>query len=117
MVFDISRYDDKVYVSSYIREALVEVLNWTTLICDWRSVDVEIPYNLVFSSRSKPWGYRYRMLSDGEMRLIDVSTRSGLETVLVSLITNFCTTKYKNGVDGRDTLYRFVPQAKRGYRG
>lgn len=117
-MIDESRLDDKSYVCNYIRMSLEELLRWTTLECDWRSVDMEIPYNLVFSSLRQPWGYRYRLYdSNGGMVLVELSDVVGMEKVMISLISSFCRTKWGNSVDGKATLYRFIPQAKRAYRG
>lgn len=116
-MLDVNRLDDKSYVGNYIRKSLEEVLKWTTLKCDWRNVDIEIPYNLVLSSASQPWGYRYRLydIPKGIMTLVNIAEPQGLEEVLISLISNFCTTRWGNLVDGRATLYHFVPQAKKAY--
>lgn len=116
-MLDLSRLGDKNYVGNYIRKSLEEVLNWTTLKCDWYSINIEIPYNLVLSSASQPWGYWYRLydIPRGTMTLVNISEPKGLEEVLVSLISNFCTTEWGNSVDGRATLYHFVPQAKKAY--
>ena len=115
-MLDLSRLDDKSYISSYLRSSLEELLKWTTLECDWYSVDMEITYNLVFSSESLPWGYRYRLYdTKGNMTLVNLAEREGRERVLVSLISRFCRTKWGNMVDGRDTLYHFIPQAKKAY--
>lgn len=116
-MLDVNRLDDKSYVGNYIRKSLEEVLKWTTLKCDWRNVDIEIPYNLVLSSAKQPWGYRYRLydIPKGTMTLVNIAEPQGLEEVLISLISNFCTTRWGNLVDGRATLYHFVPQAKKAY--
>lgn len=110
------RLVDKKYVEEGIRRELTEVLSWTTLECDWGSVDVEIPYNLFFRSESKPWGYRYRLFSEGgELIMCNPAVRKDLELILIDLLSRFCKTKWGNSVDGRSTLYKFLPQAKRAF--
>lgn len=108
---------DKSIVSNYILSKFKESINWTTLKVDWGMVSIDITYYLTFSSSRKPWGYYFRLYStDGNMLLLNPLNRNDLEKILIYLISSHCTTKYGNRVDGRDTLYNFIPKAKKAYK-
>lgn len=100
-----------------IKWELKNALNWTTLECDWNSVSVEIPYRLSFSSAKKPWGYRYRVQSSsGEVTFCNPLVRNEMDLILIDLIDRFCRTKWGNLVDGKTTLYEFIPKSKRAMK-
>lgn len=108
--------DNKLLVAEGIKCELKEALSWTTLDCDWGSVDVEIPYNLFFTSAESPWGYRYRVYAgDGTLVACNPLVRKDMNRILEDLISKFCRTKYGNRVDGYTTLYEFIPKSKRAY--
>ena len=100
-----------------IKWELKNALNWTTLECDWRSVCIEIPYRLSFSSAQKPWGYRYRVhSSSGEVTECNPLVRKDVDLILIDLIDRFCRTKWGNLVDGKTTLYEYIPKSKRAMK-
>ena len=100
-----------------IKWELKNALNWTTLECDWGSVCIEIPYRLSFSSAEKPWGYRYRVQSsDGGVTFCNPLVRNEMNLILIDLIDRFCRTKWGNLVDGKSTLYEYIPKSKRAMK-
>lgn len=100
-----------------IKWELKHALNWTTLECDWGSVCIEIPYRLSFSSAKKPWGYRYLVQSSsGETTFCNPLVRNDMDLILIDLIDRFCRTKWGNLVDGRTTLYEYIPKSKRAIK-
>ena len=100
-----------------IKWELKNALNWTTLECDWNSLSVEIPYRLSFSSASKPWGYRYMVhSSSGGTTFCNPLVRKDMDLILIDLIDRFCRTKWGNLVDGKTTLYEFIPKSKRAMK-
>lgn len=100
-----------------IKWELKNALNWTTLECDWGSVIIEIPYRLSFSSAQKPWGYRYWVsTTGGEVTFCNPLVRKDMDLILIDLIDRFCRTKWGNKVDGRTTLYEYIPKSKRAMK-
>jgi len=100
-----------------IKWELKNALNWTTLECDWNSVTVEIPYRLSFSSAQKPWGYRYMVQNTGgETTFCNPLVRNDMDLILIDLIDRFCRTKWGNLVDGKSTLYEYIPKSKRAMK-
>lgn len=100
-----------------IKWELKNALNWTTLECDWGTVCIEIPYRLSFSSAQKPWGYRYMIQkTSGETTFCNPLVRNDMDLILIDLIDRFCRTKWGNLVDGKSTLYEFIPKSKRAMK-
>lgn len=100
-----------------IKWELKNALNWTTLECDWSSVTIEIPYRLSFSSAQKPWGYRYMVQNTGgETTFCNPLVRNDMDLILIDLIDRFCRTKWGNLVDGKSTLYEYIPKSKRAMK-
>lgn len=100
-----------------IKWELKNALNWTTLECDWGTVCIEIPYRLSFSSAQKPWGYRYMVhTTSGETKFCNPLVRNDMDLILIDLIDRFCRTKWGNLVDGKSTLYEFIPKSKRAMK-
>lgn len=100
-----------------IKWELKNALNWTTLECDWGTVCIEIPYRLSFSSAQKPWGYRYMIQNtSGETTFCNPLVRNDMDLILIDLIDRFCRTKWGNLVDGKSTLYEYIPKSKRAMK-
>lgn len=100
-----------------IKWELKNALNWTTLECDWSSVTIEIPYRLSFSSAQKPWGYRYMVQNTGGgTTFCNPLVRNDMDLILIDLIDRFCRTKWGNLVDGKSTLYEYIPKSKRAMK-
>ena len=100
-----------------IKWELKNALNWTTLECDWGTVCIEIPYRLSFSSAQKPWGYRYMVQNTGgETTFCNPLVRNDMDLILIDLIDRFCRTKWGNLVDGKSTLYEYIPKSKRAMK-
>ena len=100
-----------------IKGELINALNWTTLECDWGTVCIEIPYRLSFSSAQKPWGYRYMIQkTSGETTFCNPLVRNDMDLILIDLIDRFCRTKWGNLVDGKSTLYEYIPKSKRAMK-
>lgn len=100
-----------------IKWELKNALNWTTLECDWGSVCIEIPYRLSFSSAQKPWEYRYWVnTTGGEVTFCNPLVHKDMDLILIDLIDRFCRTKWGNPVDGRTTLYEYIPKSKRAMK-
>jgi len=100
-----------------IKWELKNALNWTTLECDWSSVTIEIPYRLSFSSAQKPWGYRYMVQNTGgETTFCNPLVRNDMDLILIDLIDRCSRTKWGNLVDGKSTLYEYIPKSKRAMK-
>lgn len=104
-------------VVNLIKFNLRNVLTWTTLVCDWGTVNIEIPYKLSYSSAKQLWGYRYLVYNvNGTVVECNPHIQKEMELILIDLIERFCRTRWGNRVDGRETLYKYVPRSKIAFK-
>lgn len=107
---------NKEEVIRFIRTYILEVVKWTSLKLNLGSLDVDIPYRLVYLSKS-PWGYYFRYPTSKGFIYLNPCNSIDMEKITAFLLQEHCTTKYGNCIDGRATLYEFVPRAKKFWKG